>query len=96
MGNVITPYNLLRHELVGLSAKIVDATHAGYKCSGRIVGETRDTLMIDCNGRKKTLPKDSIVLELDLPGGCRVRVEGIVLLSRPEDRIKKKHRIKFA
>jgi ribonuclease P protein subunit POP4 len=52
--------------------------------------------MIDCNGRKKTLPKDSIVLELTLPGGCRVRVEGIVLLSRPEDRIKKKHRIKFA
>jgi ribonuclease P protein subunit POP4 len=95
-GNVITPYNILRHELVGLSAKVVDATDAGYKCSGRIVGETRDTLSFDCGGRRKTLPKGDIVLELDLPGGCRVRVAGSVLLSRPEDRIKKKIRIKFA
>lgn len=81
--------------MVGLPARVVSATHEGYRCSGQIVGETRDTIRIESGGRTKTLPKGDIVLEFDLPGGCRVRVEGRLLVARPEDRIKKKHRIKF-
>lgn len=81
--------------MVGLHAKVVDATHEGYKCQGCIFRETRNTIGVKHQEKTKMLPKDSITLELDLPGGCRVRVDGRLLLSRPEDRIKKKYRIRF-
>jgi len=92
---MITPYNVLRHELTSLNARVVDATHEGYKCSGRIVGETRNTIKIEQKGKVKTLPKDCIVLDLTLPDKCIVRIDGKLLVSRPEDRIKKRYRIKF-
>lgn len=81
--------------MVGLQATVVEATHEGYRCKGRLISESRNTVKIGCQGKTKTLPKDSIVLELDLPGKCRVRVDGRLLLARPEDRIKKKYRIRF-
>ncbi len=93
---MITPYNVLRHELIGLMARVVDATHEGYICQGKIVGETRNTLKFQSNFKKiKTLPKNCITLELNLPNNCVVRVDGNLLVARPEDRIKKKYRIKF-
>lgn len=92
---MITPYNILRHELMGLSVRIIDATHRGYKCSGIIVGETRNIIEVEQKERIRKLPKDCIVIELDLPGKCKVKVDGRLLIAGPEDRIKKKHRIKF-
>ncbi len=92
---MITPYNILRHELTGLSVRVVNATHKGYKCEGKIVAETRNTIDVEQKGSVKTLPKDCIVLELDLPDKYVVRVDGKLLVSRPEDRIRKKYRIKF-
>lgn len=91
----MTPYNILRHELVGLRVNVVDATSVGYRCSGEIIGETRNTLKIKNKGGVKILPKDCITLELKLPGKGVVRIEGNLLVSRPEDRIKKKYRIRF-
>lgn len=93
---MITPYNILRHELIGLEARVVEATHPGYKCEGEIMDETRNTLKIKTSHRKiKKLPKDCITLELKLPQEAKVKVDGNLLLARPEDRIKKKYRIKF-
>ena len=92
---MITPYNILRHEFTGLPARIISATHEGYKCAGVLVDETRDTIKIKTDAGIKTLPKDCITLEVTLPQGEIVRIEGKLLLSRPEDRIKKKYRIKF-
>ena len=92
---MITPHNVLRHELIGLKIKIVDATHPGYKISGDVVDETRETLSIRQGKDVKILPKDCITLELNLPDGSVVRIDGKLLVSRSEDRIKKKHRIKF-
>jgi ribonuclease P protein subunit POP4 len=92
---MITPYNILRHELIGLSARIVSASHEGYKCAGEIVDETKDTIKIKTDAGVKTLPKDCITLEVALPQGEVVRIDGKLLVSRPEERIKKKYRIKF-
>ncbi|HIE34137.1 MAG TPA: ribonuclease P protein component 1 [Candidatus Altiarchaeales archaeon] len=93
---MITPYNILRHELVGLNIKIVDATHEGYKCKGKIVNETRNTINIETSEGIKRLPKDCITLEVKLPKNAIVRIDGKLLIARPENRIKKKYRIKFA
>lgn len=92
---MITPHNLLRHEIIGLNARVIDATHEGYMLSGRIVDETRNTLRIETKSGVKTLPKNCIILELKLPNDAIVRVDGNLLVSRPEDRVKKKYRIKF-
>ncbi|MFZ2455305.1 MAG: ribonuclease P protein component 1 [Candidatus Altiarchaeia archaeon] len=92
---MITPYNILRHELTGLPARIVSASHEGYKCEGELVDETKDTIKIKTDAGVKTLPKDCITLEVSLPQGEVVRIDGKLLVSRPEERIKKKYRIKF-
>jgi len=89
---MITPYNILRHELVGLSAK---AQMGKKTVEGEIVDETEKTIKIKTQGGVETLVKDSSRLELLLPGGARVEVDGRILVCRPEDRIKKKHRIRF-
>lgn len=92
---MITPYNILRHELCGLRARVVESTHPGYKAEGVVIGETRNTLTIKTVEKKVTVPKDCITLELTLPDDAVVQIEGRLLVCRPEDRIKKKHRIKF-
>lgn len=92
---MITPYNILRHELIGLPVRIVSASHEGYKCTGLVVDETKDTIKIKTDAGIKTLPKDCITLETLLPQGDVVQIDGKLLVSRPEERIKKKYRIKF-
>ena len=92
---MITPYNVLRHELIGLEAKIVDASHPGYVVSGTISDETRSTIAIKGSKGEKKVPKDSVVLELNLPDKSVVRVDGKLLVARPQERLKKKYRIKF-
>lgn len=93
---MITPYNVLRHELVGMQACVFDAKHTGYaSIAGIITSETRNTLTISQNGKNKTIPKDAAVFGLALDNGTQVRADGRLLLARPEDRVKKKIRITF-
>lgn len=92
------PYNILRHELIGLYAEVADSTHEGYKFSGKIVDETKNTLVIETAGsadNTKTVPKNCVFLDLTLDDGSVIRVDGRLLVGRPEERIKKKHKIKF-
>ncbi|MBI4021509.1 MAG: ribonuclease P protein component 1 [Candidatus Aenigmarchaeota archaeon] len=80
---MITPQNLVRHELIGLRVHVA-AMH------GQIVDETRNTLVIEAGGREKIIPKDGHRFTFTLPSGERIAVDGTVLVGRPEDRIKKK------
>lgn len=87
----ITPNNLVRHELIGLDVKIKESknpSQVGLK--GKVVGETYSTLRIETNRGEKTIPKDITIFIFTLPNGTKVQVDGKVLISRPEDRIKKK------
>lgn len=73
-----------------------DSSHQGHiGLRGKVVDETRNTIKISDGGVVKTLPKDSVTLELQLPGDCLVRLGGSLLVGRPEDRVKKKFRINF-
>lgn len=92
---MITPQNILRHEIIGLKAEVVQATHPEYKCNGSITDETRNTITIETKNGKKILPKNCIFLKIKLPDGAVVKIDGKLLVARPEDRIKKKFRIKF-
>jgi ribonuclease P protein subunit POP4 len=92
---MITPYNILRHELTGLQTEVVEATHPGYKCRGVIVAETKNTIKVKMQDGVKTVPKRCVTFDVRLPGGETVRIDGRLMTARPEDRIKKKHRIRF-
>ena len=89
---MISPYNILRHELVGLEAK----ARTGKKTvEGVVDAETGKTITIKTQKGVEKAVKDSSTLEFRLPGDAVVEVEGTLLAGRPEDRIKKKHRIRF-
>lgn len=88
----ISPENLVRHELIGLSVRIeksTDPTQKGIK--GRIIDETYNTFKIETkDGKEKIVSKKNCIFIFTLPDKTRVQVDGKILVSRPEDRIKKK------
>ena len=87
------PEELVRHELIGLEVRVADSSNKSQAgLSGRVVDESRQTLTIETDRGVKTLPKDQCVFSFLLPSGERVRVDGKLLVARPEDRIKKRLR----
>lgn len=87
----ITPQNLVRHELIGLKVRVEKSTDPTHKkISGTVVDETYNTLKIETKKKERVIPKSNSVLIFTLPNGVKVRVDGKLLVSRPEDRIKKK------
>ena len=88
----ITPQNLVRHELISLPVKIVKSTDPTQKgITGRVIDETYNTLKVEMkSGNEKTVIKENCIFVFTLPNKTKVQVDGKLLVSRPEDRIKKK------
>ena len=99
----LTPQNIIHHELIGLDTRVVDSTN---KClvgiEGRIVDETKNMLTVECNDGEKKIPKScsSFIFTIPSTEGKRylplkIRVDGRLLLSQPENRIQTKFKKKF-
>ncbi|MEM5797691.1 MAG: ribonuclease P protein component 1 [Candidatus Aenigmatarchaeota archaeon] len=87
----ITPHNLVRHELIGLKVKVEKSTDPSQKgIHGTVIDETYNTLKIETKDKEKTVIKGNCVFVFTLPDKTKVQVDGKLLISRPEDRIKKK------
>ncbi|WP_456471959.1 ribonuclease P protein component 1 [Methanocaldococcus sp.] len=85
-----TPYNILRHELIGLKVKIVDSKNKSMVgIEGRVVDETRNMLIIETDKKIVKIPKE-IATFLFYLDNCKVKVDGRLLIGRPEERLKKK------
>lgn len=67
----LTPETLPRHELIGLTVEVVDATSNAYLgIAGRVVDETTNTLVIassDGESRVRQVPKSAAVFQFTLP-----------------------------
>ncbi|WP_193386073.1 ribonuclease P protein component 1 [Thermococcus sp. AM4] len=88
----VTRKNILWHELIGLKAKIIRASHPELVgIEGYVLDETRNTLTI-VGDRVWTVPKDVVEIEFETAAGERVRVDGRNLVGRPEMRLKKRWR----
>ena len=89
---VITPKNIVRHELIGLKVRISSSKNKSLNgLSGVVVDETCNTLVIKTkDGKEKIVIKKVCMFDFTLPNGTVVSVDGRLLVSRPEDRIKKK------
>ncbi len=89
----ITPKNLVRHELIGLHVRVVASSNfSAIGGNGRVVDETREMLAVETEFGEKHYVKEQCTFAFTLPSGEVVRVDGKVLVGRPEDRIKKKQR----
>lgn len=89
----ITPQNILRHELIGLTVKVMHADNPMIEgIRGVVVDETKNMLMISAKRRRVMIPKNVATFRFDLPGGVRVDVDGERLVAKPENRLKTKVR----
>ena len=87
----LTPESLARHELIGLSAQVELSSDPGLAgLSGQVVDETRNTFLLETVQRVLRIPKKNTSLIFTLPDGQRVKVNGSVLISQPENRISKR------
>jgi ribonuclease P protein subunit POP4 len=85
---MISPQNVVSHELIGLGVLIVEAsnpTHRGV--SGFIVDETKNMLAVQTVQGLKQIPKRHSIFHLNLPEGRIVEIDGSALLLAPEKRI---------
>jgi ribonuclease P protein subunit POP4 len=90
---MVTPKDLVMHELIGLEARVVSCTNRQLEgLSGTVTDETRNMLTIETAKGEKKLAKQDCVFSFHLPSGEWVNVRGSLLVARPEDRIKKKFR----
>jgi ribonuclease P protein subunit POP4 len=89
---MITAQNLKRHELIGLKARVDQAANPSLiGIEGRIVDETRNTLVIKDGRKERSVPKKEVILEIEVQKE-KVKIKGREILGRPEDRIKRTRR----
>jgi len=88
----VTPA-IVQQELIGLDAKVVRSSHPGYVgISGRVLDETRNTIIILHENKKKIIIKSTAVFHFTMSDGTIVEIDGKTIIGRPEDRIKKRVR----
>jgi ribonuclease P protein subunit POP4 len=86
-----TTATVVQGEFIGLNAKVVKCSNPScVGISGRVVNETRNTLVIRHKSEDKVIAKELAVFQFTLPNGTVVEVEGNAILGRPEDRVKKR------
>ncbi len=80
--------NLRKHELIGLEVEVLHATDPSQAhVRGRVVDETRNTLVLEIQGDEKRIPKHGTRFRFEIQGG--LEVDGEEIRFRPEDRVKK-------
>lgn len=84
--------NILRHELIGLEVSVINSSDPNLVgVSGRIIDETKGTLVIKGKNEKTyIIPKDTSIFKIISADGVEAEVDGIKLVARPEERIKRK------
>jgi len=87
---MITPKNLIKHELIGLEVEIADSTNkfqVGVK--GLVVDETKNTLIIETEKGIKKIQKKGSTFIFKISNE-KVKVNGNKIAVRPEERLKLK------
>jgi len=87
---MITPNNLIYHELVCLETKVVNSkVKSLVGLNGKVVMETKNMLYVDDGRKVRAVPKKVSVFEFLLPSGQSVKLSGISIIGRPENRLSK-------
>ncbi len=74
------------HELIGKEIVVINATNPSLlDLGGKVVDETKNTLVIEYKGEQKTLMKSQVDIKVKETDKI---IEGKELARRPEDRLK--------
>lgn len=85
---MITPQNVIRHELIGLRVRVADSPNPRQLgLGGTVIDETKHMLVIMTRNGVKRIQKKFTLFELHLPDDTHVIVDGSVLVMQPEKRI---------
>ena len=86
----IIPQEVAGCELIGTKIRVVDATNKSLiGLEGKVIDETRNTILIESEHKEVILIKEQITIEFKYKNQ-KVRVNGKILVARPEDRLKLK------
>ncbi|MBS3068882.1 ribonuclease P protein subunit [Candidatus Micrarchaeota archaeon] len=81
--------NLALHELLGTNAKVASSQSNPFVgLSGMVVDETKNTLVLETQGRQVRIPKKGCTFVFTYEGR-KTKVEGAQIAFRSEDRTKK-------
>jgi ribonuclease P protein subunit POP4 len=93
---------LIFHELIGLVTEIIGSTNPKLNnIKGRVVDESRNMLVIETEDmEEKMVPKQGTTFLFHLPSHSadqdqRVKIDGKLLLSQPENRVKNIRKIRM-
>ncbi len=86
-----TPRNIVYHELIGLGVEVKNHTDPSIiGTEGEVIYESRNMLFIrQRDGSVRKVPKEVGEFLFKLERNRSVRVSGLRLLGRPEERLKK-------
>ena len=86
----ITPFNILKHELIGLKVHVVKSLCRSYESiEGEVVDETKNMIYVKSRQRIKAIPKAVCTFVFTIKDSVKVELDGIKLVGRPEDRLKR-------
>ena len=82
--------DIIREEFIGTEGAIPSSSHSGYLgIQGNVVGETKNTFLIEQAGKMKSVIKDQAIFQFQFSDGTVVEIDGKLLVGKPEDRLKK-------
>ena len=85
---------LLRHELIGLRVAIIHSSNQLHtRIKGIVVDESKNTLIISDDSKKKCLPKKGVRYGFTTSDGTFIEIEGGQLVNKPADRIARRKQI---
>jgi len=83
----ITKQNIKNHELIGLNVCVSESSDPGrINLKGKVIDETKNTIVILVGDKEKVVPKKECVFEFDIDE--KVKINGKEIIKKPEDRIK--------
>jgi ribonuclease P protein subunit POP4 len=87
---MITPENIINHELIGLDTKIIESTNNQIVgLGGKIMDETRSTFTIQTQNGLKMFPKEHSKWKFTI-NETQCVIDGSMISKRPEERLKVK------
>ena len=87
---MITPENIINHELIGLDTQIIESTNNQIVgLGGKIMDETRSTFTIQTQNGLKMFPKEHTKWKFII-NETQCVIDGLMISKRPEERLKVK------
>ncbi|MDD3792214.1 MAG: ribonuclease P protein component 1 [Candidatus Bathyarchaeota archaeon] len=82
--------DIIRNEFIGAHALVAQSFNPDcIGIGGLVVNETKQTFTLLCEGKNRSIIKETATFNFTFNDNTKVAIEGKLLVGRPEDRLKK-------